>query len=45
MQVEASSPTTGLQYQMTCVTDGTTVGCTGGNNAYVTYPFHAVVVY
>jgi hypothetical protein len=30
---------------MTCITDGTTVGCTGGNNAYVTYPLHAVEVY
>ncbi len=45
VQVQASSPVTGTQYQMTCVTDGATVGCTGGNNAYVTYPFHAVVVY
>lgn len=33
--VEASSPTTGISYTMTCKDNGTFVTCTGGNNARV----------
>jgi serine/threonine protein kinase len=43
--VSAYSPVTSTSYSMTCVTDGTTVDCTGGNNAFVTFPMHAVQVY
>lgn len=30
---------------MTCTTDGVRVNCSGANNAYVTFPLHAVEVY
>lgn len=43
--VSASSPATSQSYTMNCLTDGTTVACTGGNNAFVTFPMHAVQVY
>ena len=43
--VTASSPVTHQSYPMSCTNDGTTVNCSGGNNASVTFPFHAVVVY
>lgn len=44
-KVTATSPVTGQTYSMSCNNDGTTVTCTGGNNALVTFPFHAVQVY
>ena len=43
--VTASSPVTHQSYNMDCVTDGVTVGCTGGNKSFVTFPMHAVEVY
>lgn len=43
--VVASSPATGNTYTMNCTSDGTTVTCTGGNNAEVTFPLHAAAVY
>lgn len=43
--VSADSPATSRSYSMNCATDGTTVACTGGNNAFVTFPMHAVQVY
>lgn len=41
----AASPVTGKTYNMNCVTDGTTVDCSGGNNAFVTFPMIAVEEY
>jgi serine/threonine protein kinase len=43
--ISATSPVTNQSYSMNCTNDGTTVNCTGGNNAFVTFPFHAVQVY
>jgi serine/threonine-protein kinase len=43
--VTASSPATGQTYPMSCPSDGTTVVCTGGNSAYVTFPLQAVRAY
>lgn len=43
--VNANSPVTHQSYNMDCANDGVTVGCTGGNNSFVTFPFHAVQVY
>jgi hypothetical protein len=43
--ITASSPVTHQTYSMSCTNDGTTVNCTGGNNAFVTFPFHAIQVY
>ena len=35
---EAKSPATGRSYQMRCYSDAATVYCTGGNDAFVTFP-------
>lgn len=43
--VSADSPVTHRSYTMSCTTDGTTVNCTGGNNAYVTFSLLAVQNY
>jgi serine/threonine kinase PknH len=43
--VSVFSPTTGHTYGMSCTSDGVTVECSGGNNAFVTFPMHAVRVY
>lgn len=43
--VSAYSPTTEQSYSMDCTTEGTAVECSGGNNAFVTFPLHAVEVY
>lgn len=43
--VNATSPATSKPYSMTCTTDGVRVNCSGANNAYVTFPLHAVEVY
>lgn len=43
--VPVYSPTTGQTYSMDCTTEGVTVDCSGGNNAFVTFPMHAVEVY
>jgi serine/threonine protein kinase len=43
--IPATSPVTGKSYNMDCGTDGTTVNCSGGNNAFVTFPMRAVQVY
>lgn len=40
--VSANSPTTGQTYSMNCTSDGSTVSCSGGNNAFVTFPMQAV---
>jgi hypothetical protein len=38
MAFEAHSPTTGRSYQMSCQSGTATVYCTGGDNAFVTFP-------
>jgi hypothetical protein len=38
MAFEAHSPTTGRSYQMSCHSDAATVYCTGGDDAFVTFP-------
>jgi hypothetical protein len=38
MYSRVKSPTTGLSYQMDCHATETTVYCTGGNDAFVTFP-------
>jgi hypothetical protein len=38
MAFEAHSPSTGRSYQMSCHSDAATVYCTGGNDAFVTFP-------
>jgi hypothetical protein len=38
MAFEAHSPTTGRSYQMRCHSDAATVYCTGGEEAFVTFP-------
>jgi serine/threonine protein kinase len=43
--ITASSPTTQQSYTLSCTNDGTTVGCSGGNNAFVTFPLWAIQVY
>jgi tRNA A-37 threonylcarbamoyl transferase component Bud32 len=43
--ITATSPVTNRTYSMSCTNDGVTVNCSGGNNAFVTFPFHAVQVY
>lgn len=43
--VSAYSSATGRNYSMSCSNDGTTVTCSGGSDALVTFPMHAVVVY
>lgn len=43
--IVAYSPTTEESYGMTCAFDGTTVSCSGGNEAFVTFPMWAVRVY
>ena len=43
--VQATSPITGQSYTMDCKSDGSTVTCTGGNGALVTFPEHAAQVY
>ena len=43
--VSAYSPTTHQSYGMDCTTEGVTVECSGGNNAFVTFPLHAVEGY
>jgi hypothetical protein len=43
--VSADSPVTGKSYAMACGTNGDTVACTGGNNAFVTFPMTAVEDY
>ena len=43
--VSAYSSVTKKAYTMTCTSDGTTVTCTGGNNAFVTFPISAVEAY
>ncbi len=43
--VSAYSPDRGQAYTMNCSTDSVTVNCSGGNNAFVTFPMHAVQVY
>ena len=40
-----SSPVTHNSYALRCTNNGTTVDCTGGNNAFVTFPFWAIQVY
>ena len=44
-EVSAYSPTTHRNYSMDCTTEGVTVDCSGGDNAFVTFPLHAVEVY
>ncbi len=34
-QIEATSPVTGLSYELSCSDDGSYVTCTGGNNAVI----------
>jgi len=43
--VPATSPVTGKKYTMNCSSDGTTVNCTGGDDAFVTFPLTAVEDY
>jgi hypothetical protein len=43
--VTAASPVTGQTYQMTCVLRSLTVDCSGGKNAFVTFPLHAAQVF
>ena len=43
--ITAYSPVTHQSYSMDCTNDGKIVNCTGGNNSFVTFPFHAVQVY
>jgi hypothetical protein len=43
--VSAYSPERHQNYPMNCETEGVTVNCTGGSNAFVTFPMHAVQVY
>lgn len=43
--VSAFSSATGHTYGMSCTFDGVTVECSGGNNAFVTFPMQAVRVY
>jgi hypothetical protein len=43
--VSAYSPTTEQSYSMDCTTEGVTVECSGGSEAFVTFPLHAVEVY
>jgi hypothetical protein len=43
--VGASSPVTGRTYSMFCATSNSVVTCTGGQNALVIFPLHAVEVY
>lgn len=43
--VTTSSPVTGQTYSMQCAINGGTVTCTGGDNAMVTFPLHAIQVY
>jgi hypothetical protein len=38
MAMEAHSPATGRSYQMSCHSDAATVYCTGGDDAFVTFP-------
>jgi hypothetical protein len=38
MALTAHSPTTGRSYQMRCSSDATNVYCTGGDDAFVTFP-------
>lgn len=43
--IVAYSPTTEEDYGMTCAFDGSTVSCSGGTEAFVTFPMWAVRVY
>jgi serine/threonine-protein kinase len=43
--ITATSPVTHQAYPMNCTNDGVTVNCSGGNNAFATFSFHAVQVY
>lgn len=43
--VNAFSSTTGESYGMECVLESEVVSCTGGNNAFVTFPMEAVRAY
>jgi hypothetical protein len=43
--VIASSPTTGESYEMECVLESDVVNCSGGNEAFVTFPMQAVREY
>jgi hypothetical protein len=43
--ISAYSPTTEESYGMSCSFDGTTVDCSGANEAFVTFPMQAVRVY
>jgi serine/threonine protein kinase len=43
--VSAYSSATGRTYGMSCSFDGATVSCSGGNEAFVTFPMQAVRVY
>ena len=40
-----SSPVTQQSYALECSNNGTTVNCSGGNHAFVTFPFWAIQVY
>jgi hypothetical protein len=43
--VTAYSPTSQQSYGLSCTSDGTTVGCAGGSEIFVTFPMWAVRVY
>jgi hypothetical protein len=43
--MHARSPTTGQLYAITCAAAGTTITCTGGTGAIVTFPYKAAAVY
>jgi serine/threonine protein kinase len=43
--VEAHSPTTGKDYGMECFLESDVVDCSGGNDAFVTFPMQAVREY
>jgi serine/threonine protein kinase len=43
--VSAYSPTTHRQYEMNCAMEAGTVDCSGGNDAFVTFPMQAVEDY
>lgn len=38
LEVKAQDPSTGRSYQMSCYSDAASVYCTGGNDAFVTFP-------
>lgn len=45
LYVEAFSPATSQSYGMSCTLESGIVDCYGGNEAFVTFPMHAVRVY